>query len=260
MRPLLADDGHVVVVAIDHALYSWPCEGLEDRATLIATVAEAGADAIIASYGTIRAYRRAFGASQPILKLDLTTVALGGEYPVSEYVQAWSLDDAQRLGVDAVLTFVQLGASFELEALRTAARVAAAADRAGVQYICEIMPVNSARFPEENAPDAIGAAARTASELGAAVIKTTMPDPPEAISQAVSCGTPVIVAGGARSEDTVALLGSVRRAIGAGAAGVAFGRNVWGAREPARIVSELRTAVHSGVSSSVSSPDSEAEA
>jgi DhnA family fructose-bisphosphate aldolase class Ia len=143
-----------------------------------------------------------------------------------------------------VLTFVQLGAPFELEALRMAARVAAAADRTGLQYVCEIMPVNSARFPNDTEPEAIAAAARTASELGAAVIKTTMPDPPEGISEAVSCSTPVIVAGGARTADTHSLLASVSSAISAGAAGVAFGRNVWGAQSPAFIVSELHAAVH----------------
>jgi len=151
MSGLLAADGRLLVVAVDHPLYSWPCPGLEDRAALIEAVAVAGADAVIASYGTIRDHRSAFGSSRPILKLDLTTVALGGEYPSTEYVQAWSVEDAQRLGVGGVLTFVQLGASFELEALRTAGRVAAEADRAGLQYVCEIMPVESARFPKDDA-------------------------------------------------------------------------------------------------------------
>lgn len=214
MSGLLAGNGRLLVVAVDHPLYSWPCHGLEDRAGLIEAVARAGADAVIASYGTIRDHRSAFGASDPILKLDLTSVALGGVYPSTEYVQAWSVEDAQRLGVGAVLTFVQLGASFELEALRTAGRVAAQADRAGLQYVCEIMPVQSAGFPKDDAPDAIAAAARTGSELGAHVIKTTMPDPPGAVREAVSCAAPVILAGGARTHDTAALLDSVVRARG----------------------------------------------
>jgi DhnA family fructose-bisphosphate aldolase class Ia len=249
MSRLLAADGRLLVVAVDHPLYSWPCHGLEDRAALIEAVALAGADAVIASYGTIRDHRSAFGSSQPILKLDLTTVALGGEYPSTEYVQAWSVEDAQRLGVGAVLTFVQLGASFELEALRTAGRVAAEADRAGLQYVCEIMPVQSAGFPKDDAPDAIAAAARTGSELGAHVIKTTMPDPPGAIREAASCAAPVILAGGARAHDTAALLDSVSRALAAGASGVAFGRNVWGAEDPSAIVSRLHAVVHGDAAS-----------
>src|SRR5262249_54356211 len=101
------------------------------------------ADAVIAFYGTIRDYREAFGGARPILKLDLTTVAVGGHYPVSEYVLAWSLDHARRLEVDTVLSYVQLGTPFELNALRDAARIAAACDAAGFTYICEIMPAGS---------------------------------------------------------------------------------------------------------------------
>jgi DhnA family fructose-bisphosphate aldolase class Ia len=170
----LAADGRIVVVAVDHPLYSWPCAGLEDRAGTIRTVVEAGADAIIAAYGTVRDVPEAIGAAAPILKLDVTTVTVGGDYPLTEYVTAYSVDDAQRVGAAAVLTFVQLGADFELDALRTAGQVAAAADRAGLPYVCEIMPVESLRFPDPYDPGAIAAATRTAVELGAHVVKTSM--------------------------------------------------------------------------------------
>ena len=51
---LLAEDGRAVVVAVDHGLYSWPVDGLEDRAGVVRAVCEAGADGVIASYGTLR--------------------------------------------------------------------------------------------------------------------------------------------------------------------------------------------------------------
>jgi DhnA family fructose-bisphosphate aldolase class Ia len=122
----IAPDGRTVVVAVDHPLYSWPCAGLEDRDRTIREVSGAGADALIASYGTVRDFRAAFGAATPILKLDLTTVTVGGTYPLTEYVCAYTVDDALRVGAGALLTFVQLGADFELEALRLAGRSRAA--------------------------------------------------------------------------------------------------------------------------------------
>jgi DhnA family fructose-bisphosphate aldolase class Ia len=241
---LFGADGRTLIVAVDHALYSWPCRGLEDRGAVIRSVTDAGADAVIASYGTIRDEREAFGEAVPILKLDLTTVTLGDAYPTSEYVAAWTIDDAARIGAGAVLTFVQLGPDFELEALRSAGRVAADADRAGIPYVCEIMPVISQRFPDPVAPDAIAAASRTAAELGAHLVKTSMPAPPEAIAAAAGFGVPVIVAGGSVAEDPEALLDDVRTAVDAGAAGVAFGRNVWSDPDPGAAVRRLRTIVH----------------
>lgn len=240
----LPADGRAVIVAVDHPLYSWPCRGLEDRFALIRKVSEAGADAIIASYGTIRDAESAFGKAAPILKLDLTTVTLGGSYPVSEYALAWTLHDAMRLRVKAVLTFVQLGADFELEALRLAARIAAECDREGLTYVCEIMPVESERFPDAAAPDAIAAACRTGAELGAHMIKTTMPTPPQAIADAVGCGIPIVTAGGAMAGDRAQLLADIRTSMANGAAGVAFGRNVWGAEDPATVVASLCEIVH----------------
>jgi len=240
----LKSDGRAVVVAIDHPLYSWPCAGLEDRAKILHQVTAAGADAVIASYGTIRDLRPAFGKAAPILKLDLTTVTLGSSYPLTEYVPAWTVEDALRLEVPAVLTYVQLGAPFELQALRVAGQMAAACDRHGLAYLCEIMPIPCAMFPDAAAPDAIAAAARTGAELGAHAIKTTMPIPAEGVAEAVACGVPLILAGGALSSDRAGLLRQVEIAIDQGAAGVAFGRNVWGSRDPAAMVASLRDIVH----------------
>jgi len=240
----LAGDGKAVIVAIDHPLYSWPCSGLERPDALLRTVAEAGADAVIAAYGTIRDRRAAFGRAKPILKLDLTTVTLGSSYALTEYVPAYTLEDAQRLGVETVLTYIQLGAPFELEALRVAGRLAADCDRAGLTYLCEIMPVESPRFPDPAAPDAIAAACRTGAELGAHAIKTTMPLPPASVGEAVDCGLPVILAGGALAADRELLFDQVGTCLARGIAGVAFGRNVWGAPDPAAMVRRLCALVH----------------
>ena len=244
MQSLLGRDGRCLVVAIDHPLYSWPCKGLEDRRRVLSQVAAAGADAVIASYGTIRDLRESFGAAAPILKLDITTLSVGGHHGVSEYVQAYGVEDARRLGAAAVLTYVQLGAPFELEALRTAAGVAARADAAGLTYVCEIMPVKCEAYPDPAAPIMIAAAARTAVELGAHMVKTTMPTPPEAMREVAACGASVILAGGDFETDARRLLDEVARALAAGAAGVAHGRNIWGREDPAGAASVLRALVH----------------
>ena len=239
MTPPLAADGRGVIVAIDHPLYSWPCRGLEDREALLRAVVAAGADAVIVSYGTLRDCRDALGDAAPILKLDLTTLTLEG-YATTEYVEAWTVDDAVRLGAGAGLTFVQVGTPFELAALQLAGRVAAAADAAGVAYVCEIMPAG-------DDPLAIAACCRTAAELGARVVKTSFPQPAAAIADAIGCGIPVVLAGG-DPRDPARSLADAADAMTAGAAGVAFGRNVWGAADPAAMVRDLGRIVHGAAS------------
>jgi DhnA family fructose-bisphosphate aldolase class Ia len=243
----LRPDGRAAIIAIDHALYSWPCRGLEDRRAILAACAAAGVDGVIASYGTIRDFRPHFGPARPILKLDLTSVALGGHYPLSEYRLAYTLDDAERLGVRTVLTFIQLGAPFEIETLRRSARLAADCDRRGLGFLCEIMPVASAMFPDAEAGEAIVAACRTGQELGAHAIKTTIPRPIAAVAEAVAaCGVPVILAGGAPAADPAIYRATLREALRLGAAGLAVGRNAWGAADPAAAIRDFVDLVHGG--------------
>ena len=93
MPPLFADASRAVIVAVDHPLYMWPVAGLEDRRGLIASVVDAGADGVIASYGTLRDCAEAFADRTRIMKLDLATVSVGA-YRDSEFRLAWTLDDA----------------------------------------------------------------------------------------------------------------------------------------------------------------------
>jgi DhnA family fructose-bisphosphate aldolase class Ia len=246
MPALFADHPRTVIVAVDHPLYSWPVAGLEHRRELLETVVAAGADAVIATYGTLRDCGDVLTGSTKIMKLDLAILSVGA-YRDSEFRLGWTLEDAARVGADAVLTYVQLGTDGELDALVDAARTAAAADRVGIPYVCEIMPVESAAYPDPFQPDAIAAAARTAAELGAHVVKTSMPTPAEAVSRAATCGLPVVVAGGELTHDREGLIRQVERAIAAGAAGVAFGRNVWASDDPAATVRALRAAVDGSV-------------
>ena len=234
---LLAADGRLLVVAIDHALYSWPHPGLVDRSALIEEVIDAGADALIVSYGTLRDHRTALAGAKAILKLDLTTLSIG-PYRDAPYRLAWTIEDALRLDAAAVLTYVQVGAAYELDDLHAAATVAAAADRASLPYVCEIMPIDSVT------PTAIAAAARAGAELGAHLIKTSLPSPAEGLVEACAHGTPVIVAGGDLTADREALYDAVATCLGAGAAGVAFGRNVWGSGDAGGTVRRLAALVH----------------
>ena len=242
MTRLVPTEGGVIV-AIDHPLYMWPVKGLEDRRALIEEVVAGGADGIIATYGTIRDHADAFGGARKILKLDIKALSVGA-YQEGDHAVCWSLEDAARIGADAVLSFVQVGCPDELTAVTAAARIAAECDRAGLPYLCEIMPIESAGYPDPYAPEAIAACARVAAELGAHAVKTSIPSPAGAIALAAACGLPVFLAGGDPQPTEAAFLEQVRAGIEGGASGVAVGRNVWGGADPGGTVARLCEIVH----------------
>jgi len=63
-----------------------------------------------------------------------------------------------------------------------------------------------------------------------------------------SCPIPLVIAGGPQLESEQDLLRMVEGAIGAGARGVAIGRNVFQHESPALIVRRICAVVHQGLS------------
>ena len=112
-----------LVVAMDHGRAIGAVAGLEDPGRVIDTVIEAGADAIMTSFGVIKRYReRLIGRVPTFMRVD------GGP---SHYREDWlrntdwsllhSVEDAQELGVDGICTMVFVGAPCELETLEITA-------------------------------------------------------------------------------------------------------------------------------------------
>ena len=90
-------------------------------------------------------------------------------------------------------------------------------------------------------------AARIGAELGADIVKTNYTGSPDTFKEIVKgCNVPVVIAGGPKMDTEADLLQMVYDAIGAGATGVAIGRNIFQAEDPTLLVSKLCTIVHKG--------------
>jgi fructose-bisphosphate aldolase/2-amino-3,7-dideoxy-D-threo-hept-6-ulosonate synthase len=90
-------------------------------------------------------------------------------------------------------------------------------------------------------------AARIGSELGADIIKTNYTGSPDTFREVVQgSSVPVVIAGGPKMETEGDLLRMVYDAVNVGAAGVAFGRNIFQAENPTLLVKKLCTIVHKG--------------
>ena len=172
-----------------------------------------------------------------------------------------SVEEAVRLGADAVGYTLYVGSPAydeDFERYRTVRQEAA---RLGMPLVVWAYPRGSAIAAKGGYDSfyAVDYAARTASELGADVVKVNFPHPEkqgsghreydvgassqQAIDAVVrSAGrTLVLVSGGTRAGDDV-MLDKARESMEAGATGLIFGRNVWQRDhdESLRFVSQLR--------------------
>jgi len=173
-----------------------------------------------------------------------------------------TVEDAVRLGADAVGYTLYVGTPAQEQDFEQYRKIRAEAVRLGMPLIVWAYPRGSA-IEAKGGKDsfyAVDYAARTASELGADVVKLNFPHPEknldvpgdytgqfssqEAIDAVVRSANRslVLISGGTRAGDD-AMLEKARESMEAGATGLIFGRNVWQREhdESLRFASALRT-------------------
>ena len=228
---IFGSDGRTVIVAMDHAAPMGPLRGLEDPEQAIRNAVAGGADAVLTTYGTARRFGDALGGRGLVLRL------IEG--------QAHDVDDALRLGADAVMTMLFSGEDERATALHTGETVHGA-EGWGMPVAVEFLPRVAEATPAERI-ELIRKGCRMAFELGADFVKTIYPGDAEAFAEIVDgCPVPIVVLGGERSRTDLECLESVHAALAAGAAGVAIGRNVWQHEDPLRMTAALVRLVHEG--------------
>jgi class I fructose-bisphosphate aldolase len=239
-----------------------------DPKYILRLAVEGGFNGVVLQIGLAEKFYWDFAGEVPlVLKLNGKTDIPPDDAPLSP-VNA-SVEDAVRLGADAVGYTLYVGTPAQpadFAALRT---VREDAHRFGLPLIVWAYPRGPAIEAKGGKSSfyAVDYAARTASELGADIVKVNFPQPtlrtsvkPEydadfSAQQAIDAvvrsanRTQVLVSGGERAGDE-AMLEKARRSMDAGALGLIFGRNVWQREhdESLRFAARLREilASHSG--------------
>jgi DhnA family fructose-bisphosphate aldolase class Ia len=223
LNHIFSQDKRAVVVAMDHGLPAMgPLGHLTHPGKLIQQIKAGGADAILTTPGIATHFAEHIGRLGLIVRLDGGATTLGDSF--SEMRLIASVEDALRLGADAVAVMGFCGTEDESASLETLGKVATECRTLGMPLMAEMLPLG---FMGKPSVQEVAYAARVGAELGADIIKTKYVGSPEEYRAVTDmCFAPVLVLGGsARSADEV--LVEIDDAITAGAAGVAIGRNVW---------------------------------
>ncbi|MCB1085631.1 MAG: hypothetical protein KDM63_01175 [Verrucomicrobiae bacterium] len=243
----LQSDHRTVIVPIDHGT-AIPVPGLEDTGALIEALSP-HADGFVVNLGVAQAFREVLGEKGVCLRTDCYKPSYGENVNEGAY-RLYGADEAAEVGAQAMMNMLYLHHRNEAEIFRECAELIAESIEAEIPVIVETLPFGIGR-PMDYTVENISFAVRAAAELGADIVKTAYPtgatsDQFKAIVDA--CFVPVIVLGGAAMGDDAALLGMVKNAIDAGAAGIAVGRNVWQHPAPAKITAALNAIVHDNAS------------
>jgi predicted phospho-2-dehydro-3-deoxyheptonate aldolase len=231
-----------VIVPMDHGVTMGPIPGLQDMKGAVNKVVEGGANAIIIHKGIVAAGHRGGGKDVGLI------IHLSGSTSMSPdpnaKVPVCTVEEAIRLGADAVSIHINLGAKTDDAMLRHLAEVSHTCSDWGMPLLA-MMYTRGAKIASEFDVKFVKHAARVAAELGADVVKVNYTGSPETFQEVCeSCHVPVVIAGGEKVETDEQVLEMVDGALKAGSAGVSIGRNAFQHEDPQRIVQAIGMMVH----------------
>jgi DhnA family fructose-bisphosphate aldolase class Ia len=238
-----------LVVAMDHGRAAGAIAGLEDPGKVIDTVIEAGADAIMTSFGVVKRWRERLVGRVPVfMRIDGGPSAHKEEWlRNTEWSLLHTIDEADALGADGVCLMYFMGAPCEMRTLEIVAEVCNECLKDEMPVMVEALPCPAPNIPDPNDAQMMADACRIAFEHGADILKTYHPGTREGFRKVVEgCPAPVLIAGGPKLPSETAVLQMVADTIALGGKGVVFGRNIWQHRNPAAMVRALRTVIHEG--------------
>ena len=227
---------------MDHGLTVGTIKGLENLANIVDKVAIGGANAVLMHSGMVGAGHRQYGQDIGLI------IHLSGATSLTpdpdRKVLVCSVERALKMGADGVSIHINIGADEEPEMLKDAHSVVESSREWGLPLIAMMYP-RGKKIKDENAPEVVNIAVRAGAELGADIVKTNYTGDIDSFKYIVkSVHVPVIIAGGPKTDTIQDLFQLVYDSIQAGGRGVAFGRNVFQAEDPIKIVKALSKIVH----------------
>jgi DhnA family fructose-bisphosphate aldolase class Ia len=202
-----------------------------------------GADAILTTYGTATRFAKEIAPLGLILRMDGGGTVLGEMGPGSQF---YTIEDAIRVGADAVAVSAFPGAANEEESLATLAKVISEAHQWNIPVMGEMVPGGFDSPDHMRTAESIAIAARVGAELGSDWMKIPYAEGFEWVTS--TCYVPTVILGGAKRGSERTMLEKIRAALDVGAKGVAIGRNIFQAENPEAMTAAVAALIHGNVS------------
>ncbi|MDK2834494.1 MAG: fructose-bisphosphate aldolase / 2-amino-3,7-dideoxy-D-threo-hept-6-ulosonate synthase [Methanolobus sp.] len=233
-----------IIIPMDHGVGAGPIRGIIDLPATVNKVAEGGANAVLGHMGLPKHGHRGYGRDVGLIIHLSASTSLGPD--PNHKVLVTTIEEAIKVGADAVSVHINVGAEDEAEMLQDLGQVARQCDEWGMPLLAMMYP-RGAKVTSEHDVEYVKHAARIGAELGADIVKTNYTGDIDSFREVVKgCPVPVVIAGGPRMETEKELLEMVYDSVQAGGRGVAIGRNVFQSNDPTKLVSHISKILHEG--------------
>jgi 2-amino-4,5-dihydroxy-6-oxo-7-(phosphooxy)heptanoate synthase len=242
-RLFKSEETPLFLVPLDHTLTDGPFTDANQYDNLLDILAENGVDAIAVHKGRLGHLRNnVYSKLSVIVHVSASTKYAAD--PNYKY-QVGDAEECLRRGADAISVHVNMGSITEDHQIRMMAGMADACDRAGLPLLAMIYP-RGPGVKDHPLLETLLHAATLAADVGVDIVKLPLAGcSAQDMMQVVnSCPIPILAAGGAKvsDKDFSIFVSDVMRS---GARGLAAGRNIFMAADPASKVREIRKVLQS---------------
>jgi len=240
------NSGKTVIIPMDHGVTVGPIEGLANMRTAVAKVVAGGANAILMHKGMVRAGHRGTGKDVGLIIHLSAGTSMSPDPNAKELV--CTVEEAIKLGADAVSIHINLGAETDREMLRQLGYVSGQCLQWQMPLIA-MMYTRGPKIKSEYDVENVKHAARVGAELGADIVKVPYTGSVDSFREVVEgCPVPVVIAGGEKTDSDEDIFRMVKDALKAGAMGASIGRNAFQHKNPEKMVQALCKMVHNNAS------------
>ncbi len=241
-RIMNRNNGRTIIVPMDHGVTVGPIYGLIDLREAVDNVADGGADAVLMHKGLPRCSHRQKGRDVGLI-IHLSASTSLSPTPNAKTLVG-TVEDAIKLGADAVSVHINLGDESEPRMLADLGNLCSRAGEWGIPVLA-MMYARGPKVENEYDPKVVAHCARVGAELGADIVKVNYTGDPDTFQRVVeACCIPVVIAGGPKMDEDRDVVQMVYDAVSAGGAGLSVGRNVFQHDNPSKLVRALHKVVH----------------
>ena len=227
--------GRMLCIPMDHGISNGPISGLEDPASIIQRCDGRGITSVIINKGILRALPKPTRAGILVHFSSSTSLSTSP----NRKMLTGTVKEAASMGADGVSLHINVGGKEEPEMLRDLGDIAGQCHRWGMPLLAMMYP-RGENVKNPHDPEVVAHAARIGAECGADIVKTLYTGDADSFAGVVkSTPVPVVIAGGPKADTDMDILQMTEDAIGAGAAGVTYGRNIFAHKAPERMVEAL---------------------
>jgi len=220
---------------MDHGISNGPIKGLENIHGIIYQGEKAGLTCILVNKGIIKTMPAPINIGL-IAHLSGSTVL--GPFP-NKKVLIGSVEEALRLGADAVSVHINIGAKEESEMLHDLGMISDKCDEWGMPLVAMMYP-RGENIKHPHDPQVVAHAARIGAEAGADIVKAVYTGDVNSFRKVTkSCPVPIVIAGGPKANTDREIIEMCAGAMEAGASGVTFGRNIFQHPNPPAMIRAL---------------------